>query len=222
MTKEFGNEFPENFDMMSNEPSTVQSTETCLFRYLLANHWTKGKDVLDVACGYGYGSAFMKILGAKSVTGFDLDLDAIAYAKKNYPFCNFDVKDISKPILEYENKFDVIVSIETFEHIARHEIGNYIDNLKRWLKPNGTVIITTPQKISMVWEFPRRPGIHSHLYEYSIEELFILMSNNFKGELGIMGIQEMFMGKRNQLLSVVTHNPREARILVVVIENVRK
>jgi len=220
MTSQWGNEYPENFDMLSSNHAVVQSTETHLFRYLLANHWTKGKDVLDMGCGYGYGSAYMKILGAKSVTGFDLDSEAIDYAKKHYQ-CDFHVKDLSKPIEGFDNKFDVIISIETFEHIPRHLVNVYFDNMKRMLKENGTVVITTPQRINPVYVMPRREGIHSHLYEYSLEEFHTILNLEFKDNYSVYGIQEIHMGQMNQLISIFTTNARESRIMVGVVENVK-
>jgi SAM-dependent methyltransferase len=221
MTSQWGNEIPWKFDILSGDSQVTQSTETHLFRYLLANHWTKDKDVLDLGCGYGYGSAYMKILGAKSVTGFDIDSEAIGYAKKNYPICDFHVKDLSKPIEGFDNKFDTIISIETLEHIPRHLINVYFDNIKRMLKENGTVVITTPQRITPIYAMPRREGIHSHLYEYSLEEFHTILGLEFN-KYNVYGIQEVHMGQMNQLVSIFTTNARESRIMVAVIENVKK
>lgn len=218
MTEEWGNEFPEKFDILTGNLAITQSTETHLFRYLFANHWTKKKDVLDLGCGYGYGSAYMKILSAKSVTGFDIDSEAIDYAKKNYPFCDFHVKDLSKPIEGFDKKFDTIISIETIEHIPRHLINIYFDNIKRMLKENGTVVITTPQRLTPIYMMPRRKGIHNHLYEYSLEELHTIIGLEFKN-YNIYGIQEVYMGQMNQLISLFTNNSRESRIMVCVVEN---
>jgi protein-L-isoaspartate O-methyltransferase len=43
-----------------------------LIRYVMALDSVAGKDVLDVACGSGYGMFLMSYL-AKSVSGYDYD-----------------------------------------------------------------------------------------------------------------------------------------------------
>ncbi len=72
-----------------------------------------GSDVLDVACGSGYGSA---ILHGKcsSYLGVDSNKGAISYAREHYPgdFECMDIFHVSKVA-------DVVVSFETIEHIDK-------------------------------------------------------------------------------------------------------
>ena len=51
-----------------------------LQRYLFVKEFIKDKNVLDAACGSGYGSYFMATEGnAKSVTGIDISETAIEH-----------------------------------------------------------------------------------------------------------------------------------------------
>ena len=45
-------------------------------------------DVLDAACGIGYGSAIIARAGAKSVTGIDIAPEAVSYAQEHYARSN--------------------------------------------------------------------------------------------------------------------------------------
>lgn len=53
-------------------------------RYKLAEQFVKGNDVLDLACGTGYGSYMLAMAGARSVIGVDISPEAIALGNENY------------------------------------------------------------------------------------------------------------------------------------------
>jgi 2-polyprenyl-3-methyl-5-hydroxy-6-metoxy-1,4-benzoquinol methylase len=52
-------------------------------RYHFAARWVKGKRVLDLACGEGYGSALLA-RHAESITGVDVSQQAIDHAQRAY------------------------------------------------------------------------------------------------------------------------------------------
>jgi 2-polyprenyl-3-methyl-5-hydroxy-6-metoxy-1,4-benzoquinol methylase len=52
-------------------------------RYLLAREYAKDKDVLDIACGEGFGSAILAKT-ARSVTGVDIASEAVEHAAARY------------------------------------------------------------------------------------------------------------------------------------------
>ena len=54
-----------------------------LHRYAIARDLAYGKDVLDIACGEGYGSVLLASV-ARSVTGVDISEEAIAHASRKY------------------------------------------------------------------------------------------------------------------------------------------
>ncbi len=73
-------------------------------------------DVLDFACGVGYGS-FM-VAGnpdVSSVTGIDADKEAIEWAKQH--FSHKKIAYATQDIGTVKKKFDTLVCLETAEHI---------------------------------------------------------------------------------------------------------
>src|SRR6266446_10480472 len=52
-------------------------------RYLLALEYAPGKDVLDIACGEGFGSAILA-KSARSVIGVDIAREAVEHAAHRY------------------------------------------------------------------------------------------------------------------------------------------
>jgi SAM-dependent methyltransferase len=111
-------------------------------RYEFAAKFVAGR-VLDCACGVGYGSNILVGAnpGVESVTGVDIDPEAIEYALLNYAReglifnCADAVKFVGGP-------FDTIVSFETIEHVPDPEA--VIDNLASLLKPGGILLASVP------------------------------------------------------------------------------
>jgi SAM-dependent methyltransferase len=202
---------PEIVDIVKNN-----DVGTFIYRYLLAGHWCKGLNVCDVACGYGYGSVLLKIFGAKTVTGLDIDAKAIKYAKKNYPICNYELFDLTTELPKIlEGRFDAVVSIETFEHIPRHLVKTYLANIKKLVKDGGTIFITTPKRKELLFSYENG----SHLYEYDLLEFISIINDVLQGEVTILGINEIRIN--NQLVSVWSTLPPDSRVLVAVVENVK-
>lgn len=131
-------------DLLSKDESTGEETlKLHIERYEFASqHLNKG-NILDIACGVGYGSYIIaQNDSCETITGVDIDADAIAYAKERYkhPKTTF----INKNALEYTSniKYDTIISLETIEHIPNP--ANYIAHLKTLIKPGGYLIGSVP------------------------------------------------------------------------------
>jgi predicted SAM-dependent methyltransferase len=114
-----------------------------LYRYQFAEaNFVKDKNVLDIACGVGYGSRILST-SAAHVTGVDISDKAIQYAKNFYNAENIQYKVGSVENIPFDNNsIDVVVSFETIEHIV--DDLKYIDEIKRVLKDNGLYIVSTP------------------------------------------------------------------------------
>jgi 2-polyprenyl-3-methyl-5-hydroxy-6-metoxy-1,4-benzoquinol methylase len=58
-----------------------------MHRYALAREYVAGKNVLDIACGEGYGCALLSETAA-SVAGVDIDPETVEHAIRTYPAPN--------------------------------------------------------------------------------------------------------------------------------------
>lgn len=105
----------------------------------------KSKSVLDVGCGTGLFS-FLCAKKGGNVLGIDYADEAIDLAKKTYFHKNLEFKKMNA--IEINEKYDVIVSIGTLEHMD-HPF-ELLKLLKTHLKKNGKIIITNPN-----WTNPR-------------------------------------------------------------------
>jgi predicted RNA methylase len=76
-------------------------------RYAFAAQYVKGKDVLDVACGTGVGSWFLRRAGARKVWGLDIDPQAVAFAKARYADVSFAQCDATELCLP-DRSIDVV------------------------------------------------------------------------------------------------------------------
>ena len=132
-------------------------------RYTMAVKFAKGKRVLDAACGEGYGSHLLSKT-ASSVVGVDLSEKAIQHANKHYQQSNlsFETSDVLNMNFS-DDSFDLIVSFETLEHIVEHD--DLLYEFKRVLKPEGVLLISTPDKK----EYSDKTGFNN---EYHLKELY--------------------------------------------------
>lgn len=151
-----------------------------LHRYRFATEFVKGRKVLDLACGEGYGS-FMMSQEAGEVIGVDLDEVTIRHAfskyiKENLKFIKGSITDIP---IEGEKIFDVIVCFEALEHIEEHD--ELMKEVKRLLKEDGTFIVSTPNKY--VYSDKADYQNPYHLRELYFDEFKTLLNNNFKNTL---------------------------------------
>jgi len=131
-----------------------------LIRYKLAGEFVKGKIVLDIACGSGYGAKILSENGAKEIVAVDIDEEAIKNSQKNFGKENirYIVGDCLDTKLENQ-KFDVVVSFETIEHLKNQD--KYLEELKRILKDDGMIVISTPNREV----FGNKNTYHRHEFE---------------------------------------------------------
>ena len=132
-------------------------------RYVFAARHVTGLDVLDIACGEGYGSA-MLAGAAKSVTGVDIDMPTVENARRKYtsPRLRFDVGSVSRIPLP-DTSFDCVVSFETLEHLAEQE--EMLSEFRRVLRPDGFIVISTPNKV----EYSEKRNFYN---EFHVRELY--------------------------------------------------
>ena len=127
-----------------------------------------GQEVLDIACGTGYGTAILLKHGCK-VVGADLDGEILKEARSRWNYNGFmeaNVLDLPFP----NASFDAVVSFETIEHVIDGE--RFLAEMHRVLRPNGIFICSTPNI-----RYTAHPKFH--LKEYEPEEFFKLVEKYF-------------------------------------------
>lgn len=141
-------------------------------RYIAAQDFVKGKVVLDIASGSGYGTKILSKEAAK-VYGVDVDKKSIEYSKNNFYSDNIEYLVGDGESIPLKSKtVDVVISFETIEHIEDYE--KFLSEVKRVMKDDGVAIISTPNKV----EFTQ--GNHFHLHEFEYDELEKLLKKSFK------------------------------------------
>jgi len=146
-------------------------------RYLYALAYAKGKVVLDIASGEGYGTALLASQAAR-VYGVDISEEAVAHAKEKYKLPNVEYRQgTCAKIPLPDNTVDFLVSFETIEHHTEHE--QMLAEIKRVLKPGGLVLVSSPDKET----YTDKPNYHNpyhikELYKNEFETLFRLNFRN--------------------------------------------
>ena len=131
--------------------------------------------ILDIGTGTGYFINKMKQHGW-SVAGIEQDDDARNFGKSNF---NLDVFD-KKKLFEFDdNYFDVITMWHVLEHV--HRYNEYLNQIKKILKPNGKLIIAVPNYTSYDAKHYKKYwaayDLPIHLWHFSPKSIKILLNN---------------------------------------------
>lgn len=147
-------------------------------RYLSVEPLAHGKVVLDAACGEGYGSYILSKHAAQ-VYGIDISIEAIANAQITYSADNLEFRQGSVDRLEgfEDQSIDIVVSFETIEHIDESMQTQFLLEIKRVLKPDGILVMSTPDK----YRYTDVPGYHNpfHVKEFYKHEFLAFLKSQF-------------------------------------------
>jgi SAM-dependent methyltransferase len=148
-------------------------------RHLVVYRWIAercgGLDVVDMACGEGYGTSVLADR-AKSVTGVDANPEAFEHARLKYarPGVRF-VRDL---VETYSEPCDAVVFLQTIEHVQNP--GEILDHLRSMLRPGGTAYVSTPNVLTLAPEGAEKSGNPWHVKEYRSEEFRALCEQSFE------------------------------------------
>jgi ubiquinone/menaquinone biosynthesis C-methylase UbiE/glycosyltransferase involved in cell wall biosynthesis len=175
-----------------------------LHRYAFAAELAKNKNVLDLACGEGYG-AFLISQQASQVVAIDIDEQTVDHAKnrylrKNLNFIKGSITDI--PIKGHQ-LFDIITCFEGLEHISQHD--SLLSEVKRLLVKDGLFIVSTPNRKVLTDDLGYQNPFH--LKELYLEEFKCLLGSYFKHTI-FFG-QKVFSGSNLWDLAHEEHSHQE-------------
>jgi len=149
-------------------------------RHLVVYDWiarhVAGRDVVDMACGEGYGSDVLAAT-ARHVTGVDANPDAHEHARLRY----------RRPNLAFERALidahaepcDAVVFLQTIEHVQ--DPGAVLEHFKGLLRPGGALYVSTPNVLTLAPKGAERSGNPWHVKEYRSEEFAGLLHAHFPG-----------------------------------------
>jgi 2-polyprenyl-3-methyl-5-hydroxy-6-metoxy-1,4-benzoquinol methylase len=135
----------------------------------------KSKSILDIGCANGDLLVLLKqkFPNLETFVGIDIFPRHIEIAKQTLSDFLVDgtivFADItnSETFSEITETFDVITFFHTLEHIFPEHVDTTIENIKKLLSKNGTLIVSLP------YGFAHDPGTHTQTFdEISLCELF--------------------------------------------------
>jgi len=130
--------------------------ETMAQAYLRQTPWTQlrleavralvephaGERVLDLGCAAGAVSHFLSTFGCETV-GVDAEPLAVESARRLFPRLRFEVADVAA--LPFEGaSFDKAVAADLVEHLDEATFARMLAEVRRVLRPGGTLSIYTP------------------------------------------------------------------------------
>ncbi|MEY9440215.1 class I SAM-dependent methyltransferase [Bradyrhizobium elkanii] len=112
-----------------------------------------GKRVVDLGCGFGWASRWMREQGAASVLGLDLSQNMIERARADtadtaieYRIADLDTLDLP------EAAFDLAYSALTFHYVQ--DFGRLVHVIRKTLVPDGHFVFTIEHPIIMAAAHP--------------------------------------------------------------------
>jgi SAM-dependent methyltransferase len=155
-------------------------------RHLAVYEWIArrcgGLDVVDMACGEGYGTDVLAGHAAK-VTGVDANPEAHEHARLKYtrPGVSF-VRDL---VDNYEEPCDAVVFLQTIEHVQ--DPRAVLAHFKSMLKPGGAVYVSTPNLLTLAPPGAEKSDNPWHVKEYRASEFRELCERSFD-QVELLGV----------------------------------
>jgi SAM-dependent methyltransferase len=146
--------------------------------YRFAMPLVAGRDVLDLGCGSGYGSAMLAEAAAR-VVGVDVSAAAVEHARTRFSRGNTTYRQISPDGgLPFEDReFDCVVCFQVIEHVK--DDRRFVSEIARVLRPGGVAILATPDRSTRLLP-GQKPWNRWHLREYSAAGLSHVLTTAFQ------------------------------------------
>ena len=155
-------------------------------RHLVVYEWIAehidGLDVIDMACGEGYGSNLLAERASR-VTGVDANPDAYDHARLRYrrPNLGFERNMVEL----YRRPCDALVFLQTIEHLPDPRAA--LEHFRSLLRPGGVAYVSTPNVLTLAPKGAERSGNPWHVREYRAVEFRELCEQVF-GHVELLGL----------------------------------
>jgi SAM-dependent methyltransferase len=99
--------------------------------------------ILDFGCGSARILRLYRYLNGVRLVGTDANPECIAWCREQVSGCEFHVNDLVPPLpFCTGGDFDLIISLSVFTHIPIEQQREWLQEMKRVLKPNGFLLCT--------------------------------------------------------------------------------
>ncbi len=108
------------------------------------------KEVLDYGCGMGYLDKHLLEQGYR-VTAMDFTKASVTEVSKKYKNTDnfrgcYYFPEFDEMCAKKQKKFDAVFIFEVIEHLSDYYLENLMENLRKYCKKGGYVVITTPNE----------------------------------------------------------------------------
>jgi 2-polyprenyl-3-methyl-5-hydroxy-6-metoxy-1,4-benzoquinol methylase len=137
----------------------------------------EAQNILDIGCGSAWVAGYFCKKGV-AVYSMDISAGNPTRALQTYPFDNHVALVADVYELPFaQNTFDCIIAAEVMEHTPDPKL--FISNLLRVLKPDGTLILTTPFQENIVHSLcvhcNRLTPHNAHLHSFNQKNITVLL-----------------------------------------------
>lgn len=173
-------DFFEGRDYCRERDAALATGDVTGFREVASNFECGGKTILDIGCATGSLLCLLKSLGPKELIGIDVAEYPISYGVERYGL------DLRRATLESagfpDEYFDLIIMTDVIEHVE--ELPRFMPELRRVLRPGGSVYLITPNYSAYRHAGERWSCLHKdfeHLHYFSPESLRLIAArSNFR------------------------------------------
>ncbi len=163
-------------------------------RHLVVYEWIAarvgGLEVVDLACGEGYGSSVLAGTAA-DVIGVDANPEAFEHARARYTSDNLSFR---RDLVEsFDEPRDAVVFLQTIEHIA--DPGPLLEGFAR-IAPVS--YISTPNLLTLAPPGAEKSENPWHIKEYRLEEYRALLEPHFS-KVEVLGLAHARMLRWHEL-----------------------
>ena len=139
----------------------------------------KSISILDVGCGMGFALATLKEMGYSNIEGIDVDKGQVNACLSKGIKCT-QVDDSIAYLIARKDKYDLIISLDVFEHVPFDAQLPFVVAVQAAIKPGGKVICTVPNASSTLasrWRYIDWTH-HTSFTEHSLD--FLLYNAGFR------------------------------------------
>ena len=155
-------------------------------RHLAVYEWLAarcaGLDVVDMACGEGYGAERLARRAA-TVVGIDANPEAHEHARLKYTRAGLSF--VRALVEDYEERCDAIVFLQTIEHLEAPEQA--LAHLRSILRRGGAAYVSTPNVLTLAPLGAERSDNPWHVREYRPAEFRALCESAFE-RVSLLGL----------------------------------